>query len=736
MRKLALALALTIALAAAARAMAETSVRTNVCSDVPNAEQAFYLNFLGSLGYFRGDTGPGGPARPGDTITRAEYAVVVVRMLGKEGLANLLVGFTPPFADAAAIPSWALGAVNALVNLDVLRGGTDGLLRPNSPVTGAEAVAMLTRALQNDKAVTGVWPMNYLAWAFDNGLIDPLADVTSWKLVMADVPITRAQMAFLTYNALFIPRAWNPNLKPPDFTLPSLAAAFADTDILTSHSLATSKATFAGYEDLVDLAPVVTLYGGATLDAFLYRSVRLAFRDGRVVWLGADPGAVVIGVFKAWLRDQATGKWYIVLSDDRKVEFVPQTGGTTRFRVNGGEPLTYGPGGGVQELDLAGASLTIVLDNRNVATYVTAFKEDLAVCYVNGSPVPDTVATDDVVGRLNLAGDRTATGLVVTTSTILTGAATGFAGLADGDLVYVASVGMAGTEAYAIDVVKVTRRGVIDEVTTTYPGETRTVEFTSGSPVVLAGPGGAGYWGDPVSNANKDEEWTFRLDRSGKARLGQRVAGPLPQYPLVKIVGWQDRTKDRITVEDHAGNTFTLNVGKGSWVGSSVHECYIFSRDDIGTAGELLVAGSAEARNKTSGSDIEVGDVIGFRPFTLSDDRRWPPSAFVFEIYHINTATGEMTLGSGRYFQYLVNPRPLVYRFTYDEEYVGDGWLWPLADLVGLGGLKAGDTVGAVLFDPTGPAPELYYLFLLFWDNDSPPDGLGEDDVVWPDRDD
>jgi hypothetical protein len=711
MRKLLVsALVLAMVTSFAGMAFAASTTRLHVFSDVTNEQQAYYLNFLGSLGYFRGDTGPGGPARPNDTLTRAEFAVVVVRMLGKEGLATMMAGFTPPFSDAATIPGWAVGAINVLVNLDILRGNPDGTLRPNDSVTGAEAIAMLTRALQNDKAVSGVWPMNYLTWAYENGLIDPLADITSWKFIAPIGPITRAQMAFLTYNALWIERGWNPAATPaPDFTLPSLIDSIAARGIVEGYDLANSKVTIDGFA--VDLASVVTLYGGANLDAFLYRAVMVAFdTTDKVVWLGTDPGAVVTGVFEAWVEDTTTtpSKWYIELTDGRKVQFVPDTGGTgtTKFRVNGGALLTYkgADPGGVEDLDVANASLTIVLDDSNVATYVTVFKEDFAVCYVTGKTTETDPATP-LLGTVTLAGDVPGT-LNVTTATKFTGAVASFADLKAGDLVYVASVGMARSDAYAIDTVKNSRQGIIDEVWTGYPSGTVTVEFKTGSPVVLSGVGGATYYGDTVSNANKDQEWVFWLDRAGKAVLGNRVAGAVAQYPLVKIIGYEDRTKDRITVQDYTGATFTFTVGSGDWTSPDAGTCEVFDSTYIGLAGELRIAGRAEAESKTSGSDIAIGDVIGWTPITTTN--YWG----IWEIYAVNTATGELTIGNSGSYYYFKNPQALVYEFAYGSPYEKCG------ARVGMAGLKVGDILSVFKFDPTGAAVEELYLLLKFVDRD------------------
>lgn len=723
-------LALVVALGVAGTAFAATTTRTHVFSDVSNNEQAFYLDFLGSLRIFRGDTGAGGAARPNDTLTRSEFAAVVVRMLGKESLASMLATFTPAFADAASVPTWAVGAFNVLANLDVIRGDDSGALRPNDPVTGAEALAMLTRALGNDKGVTGMWPTNYMIWAYDNGLLPENADFASWKFIAANVPVTRAQMAMLTYNALFARRGYD--AKDRQFKLAPLADSFfVEGAVLTGFNLAESKATF---NPVVDLGAIVTLYGATTFDALMYRAVDYA-KDpaGKIVWLGTASGNVVSGLFKEFTREGSPAKDYIVLKSGQKVLYTPYSAGPpvvtgTAFRVNGGDVRNSTQLAGKL---VEGDKVTIVLDDTGKATFVTVLHEQ-GPAYIKVDPTADTVSTDDIVGRVNLDGDYVKTALIIKESTTITGAAGAFSGLKKNDVVYVALVDAEGSVAFSIEVVRRTRVGIVEDTARNYPGPTVTVEFKSGSDLALAGQGTAatGYWSGDSSWGVKGQEWTYVLDRDGKGRLGWRSAGAVTEYPIVKIIGYQDRTKDRITVEDYAGNTYTFNVGYSTH--PDLAPTYVFGSADIGKAGELRLAGRTEAEKSTT-DQVEIGDVIGFGPFVTSNDGSPPPAPheWIYEVYSVNAATGELTLGNSGFYQFLVNPQVLVYKFGYDEDYDGDGWLWPLGARVGLSGLKAGDMVAAVMFDPTGDAPEKYYLILKYWDNDTPANGL-EDDLVWP----
>lgn len=95
---------------------------------------------------------PDGTVRPNNPITRAEAAAMIA----------LIKGLAPDtsaagkFADAAGIPAWSKGAIGAAVGGGIMGGYPDGSFRADSPITRAEAVTALTKALAvvYDKAGT------------------------------------------------------------------------------------------------------------------------------------------------------------------------------------------------------------------------------------------------------------------------------------------------------------------------------------------------------------------------------------------------------------------------------------------------------------------------------------------------------------------------------------------------------------------------------------------------------
>lgn|GEM_PF-4657760 len=88
--------------------------------------------------------GEGERFRPQDPLSRQELAVALSRFPGVEAL-----GSPPPspFPDEAQAGEWARSALQAARARGILRGDPDGLMRPRSPVTRAEAAVALARLL-------------------------------------------------------------------------------------------------------------------------------------------------------------------------------------------------------------------------------------------------------------------------------------------------------------------------------------------------------------------------------------------------------------------------------------------------------------------------------------------------------------------------------------------------------------------------------------------------------------
>lgn len=86
-----------------------------------------------------------GMLRPEEKATRLWMSLLLVRALGKEGLAQSKMGAALPFKDAHLLPPHLIGYVAVAVEQNLVTGYGDQTFRPNQPVTRAEAAALLSR---------------------------------------------------------------------------------------------------------------------------------------------------------------------------------------------------------------------------------------------------------------------------------------------------------------------------------------------------------------------------------------------------------------------------------------------------------------------------------------------------------------------------------------------------------------------------------------------------------------
>lgn len=90
---------------------------------------------------------PGGAFLPSQSATRLEAAVMIVRALGLVCLAQQSAQEELPFTDATAIPQELRGYVFQAVTAGVLEGYPDNTFGGGKTITRAEAVTMISRAL-------------------------------------------------------------------------------------------------------------------------------------------------------------------------------------------------------------------------------------------------------------------------------------------------------------------------------------------------------------------------------------------------------------------------------------------------------------------------------------------------------------------------------------------------------------------------------------------------------------
>ncbi|ABW20158.1 S-layer homology domain-containing protein [Alkaliphilus oremlandii] len=132
-------------------------------------------------------------------ITRAEFAVLLVRALGLEGSANVAKGETQ-FTDVtvAAGYEWASGAINVATRLGYIQGYGNGKFGPADNIRYEDAITLMVRALGYEPAAQakGGYPVGYLVVAEQ--------DVKNTKHVegATGVAITRGSVFQLLDNSL------------------------------------------------------------------------------------------------------------------------------------------------------------------------------------------------------------------------------------------------------------------------------------------------------------------------------------------------------------------------------------------------------------------------------------------------------------------------------------------------------------------------------------------------------
>lgn len=199
--------------------------------DTKESVQDDAISYLKALGTLKGD-GDTGNFRPNDLLSRQEFAVIITRLAqsldgedygttsrmgdpipGIDITVNQSPGGSSPppppppsssvpievFTDASVVADWALDSVGFVAEQGWVKGYQDGSFGPRRSLTHAEAITVLLRVLGYEETLDqGQWPAAYVAKAEELG-IGAGVDIIPQKT------ITRAEMAQLTYNTLFIP---------------------------------------------------------------------------------------------------------------------------------------------------------------------------------------------------------------------------------------------------------------------------------------------------------------------------------------------------------------------------------------------------------------------------------------------------------------------------------------------------------------------------------------------------
>ena len=169
-------------------------------SDVYDDTTAVNADVLRLMGVVKG-TG-GDKYLPDETLTRAAFCAMVIRVMGRE---SEVVNYTNRtiFSDVTST-HWGRGYVNLAASITVgdsggrlIAGIGNGKFLPDAPISYAEAITILCRVLgYGDDKAGGNWPNGYLNLAASLGLNQNIIVSSSRQA------ITRAQAAQLFVNLL------------------------------------------------------------------------------------------------------------------------------------------------------------------------------------------------------------------------------------------------------------------------------------------------------------------------------------------------------------------------------------------------------------------------------------------------------------------------------------------------------------------------------------------------------
>jgi len=132
-----------------------------------------------------------GTFKPANSITRAEFAAMMIRGLGFKVAGTSAV---TQFSDVEPT-YWASTYIKYASELGIIYGYGDGTFRPKNNITNDEAIAMLVRALgYKAQYLSGAFPTSHINVALGLGILDGVPT--------GSAEATRGDVAQLVFNAL------------------------------------------------------------------------------------------------------------------------------------------------------------------------------------------------------------------------------------------------------------------------------------------------------------------------------------------------------------------------------------------------------------------------------------------------------------------------------------------------------------------------------------------------------
>ncbi len=313
--------------------------------------------------------------QPNKPVTRAEAAIMIVRMLGLEDKALQSLQGTLPFIDDEEIPSWARGYVDLMVAQGILNGidtGHGKAFEGLKPTTRLEVTVMVIRALDledqakandgssltfTDKAAIPSSLLGYVALAVDKGIITGVNGA-----FQPNKPVTRAEMAAILDRASGNTPA-QPPAQPGTVTGTLVSVTTIGTASVTIKKADNTQDTYV----LADGA-TVTLNGAASTLA------GLQVNDSLTITLGADGKATAIAAART---QTVNGTVYSVAAPMIAVKKDDNT--VVTYEVAANATIKLNDGAVALDQLQANDTVTLTVGTDNKVSGIVATRVDAAV---------------------------------------------------------------------------------------------------------------------------------------------------------------------------------------------------------------------------------------------------------------------------------------------------------------------------------------------------------------------
>lgn len=180
-----------LVVAAMVLSLAGTAFAADVYGDIANesATAKTAITKLSALDIINGYED--GTFKPGNEITRAEFAKIACIAAGMKDSGEILKNTASQFSDVKT-GVWYTGWVNLAAAQGYVKGYPDGTFQPNAKINNAAVVTVLLRVLGYNDNLAGPWPVDYIAKAGTLGVTDDVAFDASANAVRGGVAVMAA----------------------------------------------------------------------------------------------------------------------------------------------------------------------------------------------------------------------------------------------------------------------------------------------------------------------------------------------------------------------------------------------------------------------------------------------------------------------------------------------------------------------------------------------------------------